>query len=110
MEIIHISSLEQAETALSEPLAVIFKHSTYCPTSARAKRMFDTFSGIYNGPARLYQLNVIDERDIAQEISSKTGIRHESPQVIVIVNGKPSWHASHHAITSEALQEHLDNP
>lgn len=107
MEIIHITSLEQAEQAMAEPLSVIFKHSTHCPTSARIKRMFDAFANMYSGEAKLYQVNIIDTRAISDEIEKRTGIRHESPQMIVFVDGAPVWHASHGAITDTALKEHL---
>lgn len=39
----------------------------------------------------------------AREIEERTGIRHESPQAIVMRGGEPVWHASHRGVTQEAL-------
>jgi monothiol bacilliredoxin len=35
------------------------------------------------------------------------GIRHESPEVIVLQNGKPVWHASHYDVTADALAKEV---
>ncbi len=53
---------------------------------------------------RLYSVNVVDSRDVAQQIARDTGVRHESPQVLVLApEGKVLWHASHHSIDDQAL-------
>ena len=43
-------------------------------------------------------------RDISEEVSSRTGVRHESPQVILVRNGATLWTASHWKITAEAVR------
>ncbi len=52
------------------------------------------------------EVNVVDvtsQRDLTMAIQSYTGVRHESPQVIVLREQKPSWHASHGRIRTPAL-------
>jgi bacillithiol system protein YtxJ len=51
----------------------------------------------------VYQVNVILRRKLAARIAEDLGVRHESPQVIVVTGGKPSWHASHMDVTTEGL-------
>lgn len=81
----------------SEPV-VIFKHSTTCPISAAAyqemEQMTDTVSLIV----------VQRSRDLSRELEQRTGIRHESPQAIILRKGQPVWHASHWKITAEAVE------
>ncbi len=38
-------------------------------------------------------------------IEEHLGIRHESPQAIVISRGNPIWHASHFQVTAKALED-----
>jgi bacillithiol system protein YtxJ len=46
-------------------------------------------------------------RDVSSEIASRTGVRHESPQAIVLRNGEAVWSASHYDITSDAVEQAL---
>ena len=41
-------------------------------------------------------------------VADRTGVAHESPQVICLVGGKAVGHASHHAITVAGLKRMLD--
>jgi bacillithiol system protein YtxJ len=50
-------------------------------------------------------------RDISREIAMSTGVEHESPQVIIMRNGKSVWHTSHWNITRETVEKALrENP
>ena len=44
-------------------------------------------------------------RDISNEIEMRTGIRHASPQAIILKGGKAVYHASHYDITAEDLEK-----
>lgn len=46
-----------------------------------------------------------EDRPLSLAVAERTGVRHESPQVICLVGGKAKWHLSHHAITAAALEE-----
>jgi bacillithiol system protein YtxJ len=81
-----------------EPVAIL-KHSTTCPISAAAYRDMEEFSGDVS------VVEVQSARALAQEIDARTGVRHESPQVIVLRNGKAVWHASHWQITADAVEQ-----
>lgn len=78
---------------------IIFKHSTTCPISAGAYREMEKFDG------EVTLVEVQSARALSQEIEKKTGIRHESPQVIILDNGKVVWNASHWKITAAAVAE-----
>lgn len=85
----------------------ILKHSTTCPVSAAAYRAFRQFAEA-NPDAAVYRLvRVIEQRPLSNELASRFGVKHESPQVLVLRGGRVQWHASHGAITEEALAKAL---
>jgi bacillithiol system protein YtxJ len=79
-----------------EPVAV-FKHSTACPVSSGAYKELAQF------PGQIALIEIQTARDVSREVGVRTGIEHESPQVIVLRNGKAVWHASHWKITAQAV-------
>src|SRR5205085_10118791 len=80
-----------------EPV-ILFKHSTTCPISASAYRQMSQVE------ADVSLVVVQRARDVSNEIETRTGIRHESPQAIVLRNGEAVWAASHFDITSDAIE------
>jgi bacillithiol system protein YtxJ len=97
------------EQALSSDRVFLFKHSTRCGTSTRAFRQVSSYEDI-DGSIPVYVIDVISERALAHYIADRLGIRHQSPQVILLVGGQPIWHASHGAVTSENLAEKAGAP
>lgn len=90
------------ERILGEDRVVIYKHSPICPLSALALPHIRRFEKQWPD-VPVYQVNVILRRKLAGRIAEDLGVRHESPQVIVVTGGKPSWHASHSDVTTEGL-------
>jgi bacillithiol system protein YtxJ len=100
--------LEQfIERSHKDPV-VIFKHSTQCSRSAAAYEEFQTFVA-ENPKTPCGTVLVIEDRELSRELENRFGIRHESPQAIVIAKGSPVWHANHFAITARALEEAIEN-
>ena len=87
---------------LAEDRAVVYKHSPICAVSTRTLRHIRRFEEQWPD-VTVYQVNVIRRRKLAGRIAEDLGVRHESPQVIVLTGGKPTWHASHFDVTTEAL-------
>lgn len=101
---INVDSLEGLERLVAqshERPVILFKHSLTC--------------GISNGVYRIVSqvradVNVVviqTHRDLSNAIATMTGIRHESPQAIVLRDGKPVYHASHYDIEAEHIEESL---
>jgi len=90
------------ERSHKEPV-LLFKHSTQCSRSAAVMEEFEDFESQYPQTA-CGRILVIEDRDISDHIEDRFGIRHESPQAILVVNGSPVWHASHWKITEAALE------
>lgn len=102
VEVDDTAALEELFARSQEAPVVLFKHSTTCPISARAHQQMSRLDA---SVARDVGLVVVQTaRGVSQEIASRTGIRHESPQAIILRNGKAVWDASHFDITAEAVE------
>ena len=83
---------------------LIFKHSTQCSASDQVYEELNQFVESA-GDVTCGLVLVIESRDVSNAIASELSIRHESPQAIVIKDGKPKWNASHWSITADALTQ-----
>lgn len=96
-------ALEQLLARSHDEAVIVFKHSTTCPISSAAYR---EMSRLENDVAIVV---VQQARDVSNEIAKRTGLHHESPQVIVLKNGEAVWSASHYDVTSEAVRRALED-
>lgn len=97
---------DDLEAALTEPLAVLYKHSPLCGLSALAAGEVRRFLAERPGTP-VYLVDVIRERALAREVGQRLGIRHESPQAIVLRKGAVIWSGSHRGVTAAALRSAL---
>ena len=92
--------------ALGRERAVLYKHSTSCPVSAvvldDVLRFADT-----HPDWKIYLLNVLEQQALSDAVAERLGVPHASPQVFVLRQGRPVWHASHYDITAQSLSRHL---
>lgn len=97
----------ELDEALGAERAFLFKHSTRCGTSSRAYRQVISYEEV-DGSIPVFLIDVIAERTLANSIADRLGIRHQSPQIILLADGQPVWNASHGAVTAEILTEKAD--
>ncbi len=83
---------------------LLFKHSLYCPVSARAFEEYRRFLADHPDLSSAW-LDVTDQRPLSRLVEERSGIRHESPQAILFKDGGHVWNASHGAITEASLSE-----
>ncbi len=89
--------------AMAADVAVLYKHSHKCPTSALAMNEVRWF--VDERPdVPVYVVNVVRNRELAQQLADDLNISHKSPQVILLRSGQPQADASHHKITCELLK------
>ena len=82
----------------------IYKHSTVCPISRMAADCVADYLRQANGdPPPVFMVKVIESRPVSNEIAEKLGVRHESPQMILLKDRKPLWSVSHSQIEPRAL-------
>ena len=90
---------------------LVFKFSPRCPISRSIERDFDQWCEQLEEtvPLRCAKVDVVQARELSQHIARELNVRHESPQAIWLVSShKVSWHASHRAISAQALRGQLE--
>ncbi|CAN5143634.1 MAG: bacillithiol system redox-active protein YtxJ [Pyrinomonadaceae bacterium] len=101
-ELTETGALEALIERSREVPVVLFKHSLTCPISAFA---YGEMSRLAPDVAEATALVIIQRaRAVSNEIAARTGVRHESPQAIILRNGTAVWTASHYDITAEAVE------
>jgi bacillithiol system protein YtxJ len=93
----NIDDLEKAFQRSDDEPVVLFNHDPWCPISARAHHIMSSI------PRPIALIDVSQSRDLTREIARRTGIRHESPQVLVVRNREACWSSSHSAITVDGV-------
>jgi bacillithiol system protein YtxJ len=102
-----VKDYEQLVAECQDRPVFLFKHSTSCPISASRWQLFQRFAD-REPRAAYHRVLVIQDRAMSTHVAQETGIRHQSPQVILLHRGKPVWNASHYSITEEELAAALE--
>ena len=100
---IALNSLEQIdhiEKASMSKLQVIFKYSSRCGVSKLVLNQFVDKYELSQDNLDLYFLDLINYRDVSNEVGYKFQVIHESPQLLVIKNGVVAVHASHSGVNA----------
>ncbi|WP_405291948.1 bacillithiol system redox-active protein YtxJ [Algibacter sp. Ld11] len=82
---------------------IIFKHSTRCGISSMVMKQFVDAYDFTEKDADLYYLDLLNFRDVSNEVGYKFQVMHQSPQLLVIRNGVVVAHESHGAINDMDL-------
>lgn len=85
---------------------LLFKHSRICEVSAEAFEQYKTFL-LHNPDVRTGWVDVHEQRAAMRELAAETGVRHESPQVLLFREGKVVWSANHWEVTRENMEHAL---
>ena len=90
----------------NEKAVLIFKHSTRCSISRMALKQFENEFDL-EGSVTPYFLDLLNHRDISQEIATRFDVYHQSPQLLLIKEGKSVYDASHSDIDALELKGRL---
>lgn len=105
---IALSDLKQLETIEEKSKTktqVVFKHSTRCGISRMVMNQFVDAYELTENDLDLYYLDLLNYREISNEIAAKFQVMHESPQLLVIKNGGVVKYDSHGAINEVDLNK-----
>lgn len=108
-ELLDVDQLETVWELSQEKPVLLFKQSTTCPVSAEAFEQFQTFISENSTDLASFFVKVRETRPVSDEIAEKLDVRHQSPQILLIKDGKSKWDASHMKITVESISEALSN-
>ncbi len=97
------------EQSRSQPI-LIFKHSTSCSISSMAlNRLERDWNSDDMKNMGVYFLDLIKNRDVSNSIASAFDIPHQSPQVLIIKEGKCIYDNSHMGISYREISQQLAN-
>ncbi len=88
------------EQSKEKPI-ILFKHSTTCPIS------HGVYKEVSNADADINLIVVQHSRNVSTAVAEKTGIRHESPQALILKDGKVVYHASHYDVTAADINSEM---
>ncbi|MGB1102971.1 MAG: bacillithiol system redox-active protein YtxJ [Crocinitomicaceae bacterium] len=89
-----------------QPL-LLFKHSTRCSISSMALSRLESKWDLKLDELTPVYLDLIQYRSVSNKIADILNVTHQSPQVLLLRNGKCIYHASHNQIDVEAIKENL---
>jgi bacillithiol system protein YtxJ len=106
----HLSDIEELDAAIAESShrpVLLFKHSRSCGVSMEALDELHAHVEAASASAAYKIITVQSHRRISDEAARRLGVRHETPQVILLRDGRPVWNASHFRITAARLDQAL---
>jgi len=100
-----INQLNIINEASFEGNVMVFKHSTRCSISSSALNRIERNWNNQQDDLRAkpFYLDLIAYRNISNEIATKWNIEHQSPQVLIIKNGKCVFNESHMGIDYDEI-------
>ena len=103
MKFIPLESEEQlSEINNTNGYCVIFKHNTTCPISKGVHSRLQSEEETIPGVEKAYLLDLLSYRDLSDAIESTYGVKHESPQFLLIQDGRCTYHQWGYDISAEA--------
>lgn len=96
--LIQSKQLDEIVEKSNSKYQAIFKHSTRCGVSSGVLRQFERQKD--TGEIDFYYLDLLNFRSISDEIATKFGVLHQSPQLIVLKDGEVLAQGSHYDIMS----------
>ena len=106
IELTNLGQLDEIRTLSNEKPVAIFKHSTRCSVSRMALKQFENE---FDSSAKIspYFLDLIAYRDVSNAIANQFGVTHQSPQLLLIKEGKSVYDVSHSDIDAGELKGRL---
>lgn len=102
VELSDIESLDDFLARSNGDPVIIFKHSDSCGISARAYTQMSEVAS----PVGL--VTVQTARAVSDELEKRMGLAHETPQVMIVSDGKVAWTASHGQVKAAAVEAALE--
>src|ERR671931_1862071 len=104
--ILTLSDVAELEAAIAESRerpVLLFKHSRYCGVSCEALDELHAHIETAAGHTAYKIITVQTHRLVSDAAAERLGVRHETPQALLLRHGKVIWNASHFRITASEL-------
>ena len=102
-----ISDLDQAIELSFQIPVLLFKHSTRCSISSMALNRTESGWDISEEELAPFYLDLIAHRDVSAAIADKLNVFHQSPQIVLVKEGKAVLDASHNEIRVDLIKSGL---
>ena len=108
--LLELDELTAAIAESRERPVLLFKHSRHCGVSCEALDELRDHIERHDGPTAYRLITVQTHRRLADEAARQLGVRHETPQALLLRDGKVVWNASHFRITASTLDSITREP
>lgn len=105
-ELKSVDALQEAIKASNEKPVLLFKHSTRCSISSSALSRLERKWNNNETSASAYYLDLISFREVSNHIAQELNVNHQSPQMIILKNGKAIFNSSHMDINFDDVKTH----
>jgi len=86
---------------------LIYKHSNRCSTCWFSKSELENSAGEISSKASMHFVDVVASRSVSNKLAEVLNVRHESPQAILVKDGKAVWDTSHGSIKGKKVLDQL---
>jgi bacillithiol system protein YtxJ len=105
----HLSDLDRLLDDSTRRPVLLFKHSYSCGTSAEAlDQLIEHLEGSRHPDTDYAVVTVQTHREVSNAVSTRLGVRHETPQALLIRAGRVVWSASHFRVTADAVAKAME--
>ena len=105
----HLSDFDQLLDTSAHRAVLLFKHSYACGTSAEAlDELIAHLEEDKRHDTDYAVVTVQTHREISNAVSARLGVRHETPQALLIRDRRVVWSASHFRVTADAVAKALE--
>ncbi len=105
----HVAELDRLiDESQTRPL-LLFKHSYTCGTSMDALDELVAHLNQGQTDAQYAMVTVQTHRAVSNAVSVRLGVRHETPQALLIRDRRVVWSASHFRVTANAVEDAIRN-
>lgn len=101
--LIDVPALDDAIAESRHRPVLLFKHSRHCGVSFEALDELQDHIARHAGETAYRLITVQTHRPVSDEAARRLGVRHETPQALLLRDGKVVWSASHFRITASSL-------
>jgi len=103
----HVDDLHRLIDESQTVPVLLFKHSRTCGTSLEALDELLEHLNDRSPDARYAIVTVQTHRDVSNAVAKQLGVRHETPQALLVRDGRVVWSASHFRVTASAVDTAL---
>jgi bacillithiol system protein YtxJ len=103
-----LAEIRQNSFNINLKAILLFKHSTRCSISDVALNRLERAWKLPVETVPAYYLDLIKFRNISSLIAQELEVEHQSPQILIIKNGKCIYTASHSEISYAAIIEKME--